>query len=297
MRTNMSVDASDAGKKITIAYSPDTDDAFMVQAMRSGRVDLMDLEFEYTSADIQVLNEKAQQGFYDVTAISVAAYPSIADEYLMMPVGASVGDDFGPALIVRSDSPIKVLKDLLGKKIAIPGRQTSAFFAASGLIGEPGAFESIAMPFYDIGKAVTSGAVDAGILIHELQIDCERYGFRKVADLGHLWYERYSLPLPLGANAIRRSLGEGKIAKITAIMRKSIEIGLATRQRTLSEALALSGADLSQNLGDRYISMYVNDRSLRMETDVRKAMEQLFAIGAEHGLCQVIDAADAICNA
>lgn len=282
---------------ISIAYSPDTDDAFMVQAMRSGHVDLRGLTFTYTSADIQVLNEAAFSGVYDVTAISVAAYPAIASDYLMMPVGASIGDNFGPALVVKADATITEVEHLVGKRIAVPGRQTSAFFAASGLIGPPGSFTAVPMPFFDIGPAVARGDVDAGILIHELQIDCERHGFRKLGDLGKLWYQRYALPLPLGANAIKRDLGTEAIATITAIMRESIEVGLANRDSTLREALALSGADLSHHLGDRYISMYVNDRSLRMEGDVRTAMAKLFAIGAAHGLCPTIDADTAICNA
>jgi 1,4-dihydroxy-6-naphthoate synthase len=280
--------------RISLAYSPDTDDAFMVQAMRDGRVDLGPFAFDYVSADIQVLNDRARQGLYDVTAISVAAYPSIAADYLMMPIGASVGDDFGPALIVSGASSVRNVAELAGKRVAVPGRQTSAFFAACGLIGE---FEAVALPFHEISAAVASGAVDAGILIHELQIDCERHGFRKLGDLGRLWYAQHRLPLPLGANAVRRALGTAKIAAITAIMRKSIEVGLADREATLRAALRQSGADLSLNLGDRYISMYVNERSLRMADDVRRAMGELFAIGEAHGLCSAVDLSVAICDA
>jgi 1,4-dihydroxy-6-naphthoate synthase len=271
---------------ISIAYSPDTDDAFMVHAMRQGRVDQRGYTFTYTAADIQVLNEAATRGVYDVTAISIAAYPSLADDYLLMPVGASIGDAFGPAIIVRADSPVRSVDDLAGKRIAVPGLQTSAFFAARGLIG---AFDAQPMTFTDIGPAVARGDVDAGILIHELQIDCERHGFRRLGDLGSLWAQRFSLPLPLGGNAIRRSLGERAIADVTQIMRESIEVGLATRDETLRSALAASKADLDLALGDRYIDMYVNDRSLRFEADVREAMTRLFAIGAEAGLCKPCD--------
>jgi 1,4-dihydroxy-6-naphthoate synthase len=284
-------------KKISLAYSPDTDDAFMVQAMRSGHVDLGAYEFSYTSADIQVLNEAACRGTYDVTAISIAAYPAIADDYLMMSVGASIGDNFGPAVIVKEDSLIASVQELAGKRVAIPGRNTSAYFAAVGLIGVYGDFEAVPLPFHEIGPAVDRGDVDAGILIHELQIDCERNGFRRIGDLGKLWYEQFQLPLPLGANAIRRALGDEAIVAITGIMRESIEVGLANRESTLKKALRQSKADLSQSLGDRYISMYVNDRSLRMEADVRSAVAKLFAIGAKHGLCQEIDGAAAISNA
>jgi 1,4-dihydroxy-6-naphthoate synthase len=273
-------------KTITLAYSPDTDDAFMVRAMQEGRVDLRGYRFEYTSADIQVLNEAASHGTYDVTAISVAAYPSLADQYLLMPVGASVGDDFGPAIIVRNgDGGVSDVKELRGKKIAVPGLRTTAFFAARGLIGE---FTAVPMHFMEIGPAVAAGAVDAGILIHELQIDCERHGFKKLGDLGKLWHAAHGLPLPLGANAIKRSLGAGAIREINAVYRESIEVGLATREETLKSALAASKADLDLQLGDRYISMYVNDRSLRFERDALEAAGKLFAIGAAAGLCPAL---------
>lgn len=269
-------------KRISLAYSPDTDDAFMVRAMQEGRVDLRGYTFEYASADIQELNEAASDEIYDVTAISVAAYPSLADHYLLMPVGASVGDDFGPAIIVAADSTLTSVQDLADKRIAVPGLRTSAFFAARGLIG---AFEAVPMHFMKIGPAVASGAVDAGILIHEQQIDCERHGFMKLADLGKLWHKAFALPLPLGANAIRRELGPQAIRDITEIYRESIEVGLATRDETLKSALAASKADLDLTLGDRYITMYVNDRSLRFERDALEASARLFAIGADAGLC------------
>ena len=270
-------------KTITLAYSPDTDDAFMVRAMQERRVDLRGYEFVYTSADIQELNEAASQQEYDVTAISVAAYPSLADDYLLMPVGASVGDDFGPAVIVRPDAPFQTVQELAGKRIAVPGLRTSAFFAARGLIGP---FTAVPLHFMKIGPAVASGEVDAGILIHELQIDCERHGFRKLGDLGKLWSRHQDgLPLPLGANAIRKALGAEAIRDINAIYRESIEVGLATREETLRSALRASKADLDLALGDRYISMYVNDRSLRFERDALEAAARLFRIGADAGLC------------
>ena len=279
-------------KSISIAFSPDTDDAFMVHPMRAGWTDVGNYEFTYTAADIQALNEQAQRGVYDVTAISIAAYPSLADEYLLMPIGASIGDEFGPAIIVREDSPLTTVQDLIGRRVAIPGRQTSAFFAARGLIG---AFDEVPLPFHAIGQAVMSGEVEAGILIHELQLDCETKGFRKLGDLGKLWATHESgLPLPLGANAIRRSLGAQTISEITAIMRSSIEEGLRRREETLRAALGQSQADLDLAGGDRYISMYVNHRSLGFAPDVRQAVSRLFTIGGEAGLCRPVALADAM---
>lgn len=271
---------------ITVAYSPDTDDAFMVHALRSGRVDTKGYTFTFVSEDIQKLNEAALAETYDVTAISIAAYPAIAQSYLLMPIGASIGDAFGPALIVRHDSSISVASSLAGRKIAIPGRMTSAFFAARALIGP---FEEVPMPFFKIADAVRLGEVDAGILIHELQLDCEEKGFKKVADLGRLWHARFGLPLPLGANAIRRSLGESVIREVTQLMRESIEVGLAHRGETLKEALAQSGASLGLDEGDRYISMYVNHRSLAFARDVRSAVTRLLGEGVASGLCPAYD--------
>ncbi len=270
-------------QKITIAYSPDTDDAFMVRAMQDGAVDLMGYEFEFTSADIQELNEAAMRETYDVTAISVAAYPDLSDRYLMMPVGASVGDEFGPALIVREGSPLRRPAELLGKRIAVPGLKTSAFFAARGLIGS---FTAVPMHFTKIGPAVQAEEVDAGILIHELQLDCESKGFVKLGDLGKLWHAATGLPLPLGANAIRRGLGDAVIKDVNAIMRESVEYGLANREATLAKALTMSGAAIDAALGDQYISMYVNERSLKFAQDARAGVQRLFAVGAEAGLCR-----------
>ena len=265
---------------ITLAFSPDTDDAFMVEALRQGQVDLGPYEFQCTAADIQQLNEQARHGVYDVTAISIAAYPALAADYLLMPVGASIGDEFGPALVVRADSAVTDASDLRGKTIAVPGLQTSAYLAARALLGD---FTALPVGFRDVGPAVMSGRADAGILIHELQLTPETLGLRKVNDLGQLWWDRWHLPLPLGANAIRRSLGRQVISDVTAILRASIHAGLANREATLAAALAHSAADLDLAHGERYISMYVNHRSLAMAPDVREAMDRLFAIGTATG--------------
>ncbi len=273
-------------QKISIAYSPDTDDAFMVHALKTGALAAPNYEFTFVSSDIQVLNEAARQGVYDVTAISIAAYPSISDDYYLMPVGASIGDEFGPALIVPEGSELTSAKELAGRRIAIPGRQTSAYFAARGLIGD---FVAVPKHFLEIGPAVLSGEVDAGILIHELQLDCEKHGFKKLGDLGRLWFDAFGLPLPLGANAIRRSLAAEVIADVTSLLRQSIELGLANREETLKAALSQAHADLDLQGGDRYISMYVNERSLGFRADVRQGIERLFSLGQAAGLCRPVE--------
>jgi 1,4-dihydroxy-6-naphthoate synthase len=207
-----------------------------------------------------------------------------------MPIGASIGDQFGPALIVRQDSRLERPSDLAGKKVAVPGLQTSAYLAARQLIGD---FTVVPMLFSDIGDAVMNRSVDAGILIHELQLNCEERGFKKLGDLGLLWDQKHHLPLPLGANAIKRSLGLDTILKVTALMRESIEVGLADRDATLKAALALSKADLDESRGDRYIAMYVNRRSLALDPDVQHAIHVLLSGGHRAGLCPGFDGATA----
>jgi 1,4-dihydroxy-6-naphthoate synthase len=273
--------------QISIAYSPDTDDAFMVHALRQRHVDWEEFDFTFTVGDIQELNDAARQGVYDITAISVGAYPNLRDHYLLMPVGASIGDEFGPAIVTRPDSSQR-LQDLAGRRIAIPGLNTSAHIAAQCLFGP---FTPLPMYFMEIREAVISGRVDAGILIHELQLDPASEGLRKISDLGRLWHDRFRLPLPLGANAIRRSLPAPVIAALTKIYRKSIEVGLANRDSTIASAVHAAAAreNLDTTKGDRYISMYVNHRSLEFQDDVLAGIRELFDQGSKLGLFTALD--------
>lgn len=269
-------------KRITIAYSPDTDDQFMVLALKEQRVDWEDFDFHFVVGDIQELNEKARLGIYEITAISVGAYPGIRDQYLLMPVGASVGDQFGPAVVVAPDSDL-TLDLLAGRRIAVPGLNTSAHIAAQALLGP---FTAVPLYFMNIADAVLNGVVDAGILIHELQLNPESQGLKKLSDLGKLWYDRFQLPLPLGANAIRRDLGDKDIERLSRIYRKSIEAGLASRSVTIASAVASAAAKetLDVSLGDQYISMYVNRRSLEFQDDTLMGIKRLFDCGSERGL-------------
>jgi len=268
--------------RISLAYSPDTDDAFMVTAMQEGGVDLGPYEFDYHVDDIQVLNDAALEGRYDITAISVAAWPSISATYKFMPIGGSIGDAFGPAVVVSPASSLKDLSDLHGKKVAIPGLKTSAYFAAMALTG---GFVPVPMYFKRILDAVKDGTVDAGVLIHERQLDCDVHGVKKISDLGAAWSQKFDLPLPLGSNAIRRSLGADVIADLSAIYRASIVAGLADRKETLKKALARSKAGIDEKLGDRYISMYVNSNSLDFSDLVVQGTQKLYDEAARFGLC------------
>lgn len=269
-------------KDIKLAYSPDTDDAFMVQAMRMQRVDTKGYSFEYRKGDIQHLNEEATKGTYDITAISIAAYPSIADDYYMMPVGASIGDEYGPAIVVPKGSAIKDPQELAGKKVAVPGLQTSAYFAFVAIVGK---FEAVPCYFADIEDKVKSGDVDAGILIHETQLANTDPALTKIADLGRLWYDKFNLPLPLGANAIKKDLGKEDIEKLTKIYRESIEYALEHRKEMLRETMNLAMVPLEEDLADDYISRYVNHRSLAMAEDVKEAIQVMYREGHKHGLC------------
>ncbi len=276
-------------KEVKLAYSPDTDDAFMVQAMRRGYVNTDAYAFDYTKADIQKLNEEAEKGTYDITAISIAAYPSIADDYYMMPVGASIGDEYGPAIVTPKESPVTDVNDLKGKKVVVPGLQTSAYFALVAIIGD---FEAIPCYFADIEEKVKSGDADAGILIHETQLANVDSALTKIADLGRLWYDTFHLPLPLGANAIKKDLGKEHIKKLTRIYRDSIQYGLDHRNEILKETVNLAMVPLEQHLADDYISRYVNHRSLRMDDDVKKAIAVMYEEGHKHGLCGALKAED-----
>lgn len=271
-------------KKITIAYSPDTDDAFMVQALLEGAVTHPAYDFEFISGDIQELNAEATNDSYDITAISVAAYPSIADKYVMVPVGASIGEGYGPAIIVKRDSHIKTIKDLAGKKIAVPGKQTSAFFSSTSVLPD---YEPSFMLFSEIEKVVKSGEVDAGILIHELQIECDNEDFRKIDDLGNLWANKYNgLPLPLGANAISRKLGEKTIRDLVEIYRKSIQYAFENKIEFLKKAIDSANPGMTLEMGNKYIDMFVNKRSLNIDEEVKQGIQILYDHAHEHGLCQ-----------
>jgi len=280
-------------RKISVAYSPDTDDAFMVYAMKEGLIDCRGYEFEFITGDIQKLNEDALTETYDVTAISMAAYPSMADKYLMMTIGASIGDEFGPAIVVAKDSPIEFVEDLREQKVAVPGKNTSAFFAAMDLFGP---FNPEYCRFDAIEGKIKSGEVTGGILIHEPQLDCELLGLKKIGDLGKLWHQKYQLPLPLGANAIRRELGTEMIAELNAIYKESIEYALANRKSTIEKASESAVVGLPYEMADKYIDQYVNERSLDLQKDVLNGIEVLFAAGTKNGLCAEIADKNYICK-
>lgn len=277
--------------KISLAYSPDTDDAFMVYALKDHKIDWRSYEFEFISGDIQELNAKALEGSYDITAISVAAYPHIQTEYDLLPIGASIGQNFGPAIVVKEDSQIKNVTDLENLKVALPGQHTSAFMAAMDVMPS---LTSVHLPFDHIGPAILKGDVDAGVLIHELQLNCEDSGLRKIGNLGSLWHQKYELPLPLGAIAIRKSLGTEAIEELLSIYRESIQYAFENKDLVMSIASQWAKEGLDQSLTDRYLEMYVNEDSLELSPQVRDGMSQLYACGHAHGISPAVDLTQAI---
>ena len=265
--------------KIRIAHSPDSDDAFMFYPLVKGLIDTEGLEIEHVLADIETLNREALKGTYEVSAISFHAYPYVADKYLVLPSGGSVGEGYGPVVVAREK-----LESLKAKKIAVPGTLTTAYLTLK--LYEP-EFEPVVVPFDRIIDEVLKGSVDAGLVIHEGQLTYTDYGLVKVVDLGEWWKEEFGLPLPLGCNVVRKDLGRDVIKKIERLMRKSVEFSLRERERALSYAIDYA-RDLSEDRErtDRFVGMYVNERTIDYGPDGREAVRLLLRLGRERGIIE-----------
>lgn len=262
-------------EKIRIGHSPDSDDAFMFYALAKGLIPTNPFEIIHVIEDIETLNQRALAAELEVTAISVHAYAYVAKDYALMPCGASIGDRYGP--LVVSKAPIENLE---GKRIAIPGKMTTAYLTLS--LFQPN-FEAETRPFDKILDAVQQDEVDAGLIIHEGQLTYAREGLHKVIDLGEWWYEETGLPLPLGANVIRRDLGAEKIRKITALLKQSIQYSLDHRARGLEYAMTYA-RDMETALADKFVGMYVNDYTLDYGDKGRAGVQELLHRGNEAGI-------------
>lgn len=243
---------------ITVACSPDADDLFMMRALLDGRIDTGDLRFEIRTIETDALNKLAAGDGPDVCAMSIAWYPKIAAHYQLLPHGGSMGEGYGPVVIARE--PMGVA-DLAGKRVAVPGLTTTAYAVLRWMAPIDPVVVPIT-PYARIFDALRDGEVDAGLVIHEGRLTFEDEGFVKVVDLGEWWAERTGLPLPLGGNAIRRSLGPDRIAATSALLRASIADGLAHREDAITWLLARGGALNARDRVDRYLGMYANDRTL-----------------------------------
>jgi 1,4-dihydroxy-6-naphthoate synthase len=262
---------------ITIAHSPDSDDAFMFFGLASGAVPTGPFEVEQVLADIETLNQAAFAGRYEVTAASFHAYAHLSDRYALLPHGASMGDNYGPLVVVRRDGPT----GLDGVTVAIPGRLTSAWLALQ--LYRPGV-SSVVMPFDRILEAVRDGEVEAGLLIHEGQLTYADEGLRALVDLGAWWFDRTGgLPLPLGGNLIRRDLGPATMAQVGRLLHDSIAYGLAHRGAGLEYAQRF-GRGLDTARTDRFVGMYVNDLTLDYGDRGREAVTRFLGEAWDRGL-------------
>ncbi len=264
-------------RTITVAHSPDSDDAFMFYGLATNKLETDGLKFEHTLKDIQSLNEDALNGVFDVTAISFHAYAYISDKYALLPHGASIGDNYGPILV--SKEPRKA-EEIPSMKIAIPGEMTSAFLALRIYNQD---FEYEVVPFDEIMDEVQSGKFDAGLLIHEGQLFYKQLGLDKILDLGEWWFERTGLPLPMGGNAIRRDLGEDLMKKVSRCLHQSIEYSMENREDALAYAMQFA-RDMPPELADRFVAMWVNDLTLDYGTRGREAVKLLLQEGYEKGI-------------
>ena len=270
-------------KQIKIAYSSDSDDAFMYLALEEGRVaGAADYRFSFYRGDIQELNERAKRCEFDITAISIALYPKIASDYSLMTVGTSVAENSGPVIIAREDSDIHP-DTLQGIRLALPGQDTTVSLVCQRLLPD---YQPKYMHFLDILPAVLAGKVDAGVLIHELQLTGG--DSRIVLDLAVAWRERYQLPLPLGGNVISNRLPRSEQENLVTLIRTSIALGLQNRQATLQKALSASNAPIDLKQGDTYIDRYVNATTMTLNTDAISSIDFLLQphkptyVGSKH---------------
>ncbi len=267
-------------QKVRVAHSPDSDDAFMFYGLASGAVKADGLEFVHELHDIETLNKAAVEGKYEITALSVHAYAWLRDKYMLLDSGASFGDGYGPTVVVPKGSKVARLEDLSGKRIAIPGKWTSAALALALRLPR---YEPVIMDFKKVGEAARRGEVDAGLVIHEGQLTAAEEGLAVVEDLGKWWKGRTALPLPLGMNGIRKNLAEPLRLTLARVLRESIDYGLAHREQALDHAMTYARG-LDRGRADTFVGMYVNDWTRELGPKGRKAVALFLQEAADRGL-------------
>ncbi|MEE2839213.1 MAG: MqnA/MqnD/SBP family protein [Acidobacteriota bacterium] len=266
-----------AKQEIRLAHSPDSDDAFMFYALATEKINTGEFIFTHQLDDIETLNQAASRGSYEVTAVSIHAYAYLHEQYALLNSGASMGEGYGPILVSKLKFPLEELPE---RRVAIPGEQTSAFLALK--LFQPD-FEHRVVSFDEIIPMVQQEEVDAGVVIHEGQLTYRDEGLFKLLDLGEWWEETTGLPLPLGGNVIRRDLGMPAIRQISELIHESISYAFAHKEEALAYALQF-GRGLDAELGERFVNMYVNERTLDYGEDGRKAVQLLLDRGHEAGL-------------
>lgn len=268
---------------IRVGHSPDPDDAFMFHALANDKIETGDFDFRHELVDIETLNRRAFSGELELTAISLHAYAYLHDKYILCPCGASMGDKYGPMVVTKRPQTLPALRQAT---IAVPGTLTTAFLALRMCLGPQ--FQYVVVPFDQILEVVEAGEhagqpIDAGLIIHEGQLTFHERGLSLVVDLGQWWFDETGLPLPLGANALRRDLGPDVIRQVNTLLKRSIEYGLAHRQEALDYALQY-GRDLDREKADRFVGMYVNDWTLDFGPRGRQAVAELLARGHQAGV-------------
>ncbi len=269
--------ASTAVTDIVCAHSPDSDDAYMFYGMATKKIRSNLVNFRHVLEDIETLNRKALEGAYELTAISYHAYPYVADKYVLMASGSSIGDGYGP--ILASIRPMSA-DEVKGKRIAIPGKMTSAYLALR--LFEPD-FEPVTIPFDKILDAVSEGSVDAGLIIHEGQLTYSKSGFHNVVDLGRWWKTTYDLPLPLGGNVLLRTLPADVKSECCRMMKESIQYALDHGEESLNYALQFA-RDLEPRLAEKFVGMYVNHFTVDCGDLVPVAAQKMLDMGYEAGI-------------
>ena len=263
-------------KDIVCAHSPDSDDAFMFYGLATRKIRSKIVNFRHVLEDIESLNRKAMEGAYELTAISYHAYPWVADKYVLMASGSSVGDGYGPMVIATKPLAPEELK---GKRIAIPGKMTTAYLTLR--LFEPD-FDPVVMPFDKITDAVQEHSVDAGLVIHEAQLTYGKGGFHNIIDLGRWWKKTHDLPLPLGANALLRSLTPAQQTECCKLMRESIQYALDNHEEALNYAMQFA-RDMETPLAEKFVGMYVNHYTVDAGDLIPRAAQKLLDLGFEAG--------------
>jgi 1,4-dihydroxy-6-naphthoate synthase len=263
---------------IQVGHSPDSDDAFMFYALTQDRLDTGGLKFVHQLQDIETLNQRALRGELEVSAVSIHAFAHLSDRYALLASGSSMGDRYGPTLVTREPTTLDELK---GKKIAVPGRLTTAYLTLQLCLGKDVPVD--VLPFDQILPAVVEGRVDAGLLIHEGQLYYGDRGLHKVVDLGQWWFEQTGLPLPLGGNVVRKDLGEALVSRIAGLLKASIRYALDHRQEALDYAMKYARG-LDPALADRFVGMYVNEWTVDYGPRGREAVRTLLGRAEKAGL-------------
>jgi len=263
--------------KITIAHSPDSDDAFMFYGLARGGVPTGDLEVSHVLTDIETLNRHAQDGRHEVTAISFHAYPAVAERYALMPCGGSIGDGYGPLVVAREGCDASQIARMT---VAVPGTLTSAYLALQ--LFAPGVATRV-VPFDRILDEVREGRAEVGLIIHEGQLTYGGQGLVKLLDLGQWWKQETGLPLPPGGNAVRRDLGQELVARLTRLVRETVKHSLAHRPQALEYAMSFARG-MDPGVADRFVGMWVNDMTVEMGERGRRAVQLFLDRGFEAGV-------------